>query len=293
MSSSLYKNSSVWVSHSSLNDFKKCPRAYYLKNIYRDKETGNKIQIVTPALALGQAVHGALEPLANMKVEDRKKVDLLQTFENEWKKVSGKMGGFVFVDQETEYKERGLEMVKRVIKNPGPIFEKALKIKAKDDLLRIDLSKDENIILCGKIDWLQYVPENDSIKILDFKTGKNSEDSDSLQLPIYYLLVSRLQKRKVEGIKYWYLDRDDNPEEILMNNMQDAENRVLAKAIEVKEARIKQEFKCPKGEGGCFACKPFEEILSNNAEFIGTGNYGQDLYIMKSDTSEEGEIEPW
>ncbi len=78
-----------------------------------------------------------------------------------------------------------------------------------------------------------------------------------------------------------------------MDNMQDAESRVLTKAIEVKEARIKQEFKCPKGEGGCFACKPFEAILSNNAEFIGTGNYGQDLYIMKSDTDEEGEIEPW
>ena len=50
-------------------------------------------------------------------------------------------------------------------------------------------NEEENIILNGKIDWLEYVPEDDSIRVIDFKTGKNDEKEGSLQLPIYILLL--------------------------------------------------------------------------------------------------------
>ena len=51
----------VWVSHSSIGDYLKCPRAYYLKNIYKDPKNKKKIGIVNPALSLGSAVHEVVE----------------------------------------------------------------------------------------------------------------------------------------------------------------------------------------------------------------------------------------
>ena len=57
-------------------------------------------------------------------------------------------------------------------------------------------SPEENIILCGKIDWLKYNEDTDSVCIIDFKTGKHDENGESLQLPIYQLLLKNLQKRK-------------------------------------------------------------------------------------------------
>ena len=64
------KYSALWVSHSSIGDFIKCPRAYYLHNIYRTKDN-RKINTVSPALSLGIAVHDTLENLANFKTEIR------------------------------------------------------------------------------------------------------------------------------------------------------------------------------------------------------------------------------
>jgi ATP-dependent helicase/DNAse subunit B len=64
----------------------------------------------------------------------------------------------------------------------------------KEDLPHYWLSEDDGIILCGKIDWLQYLPDTDSVHIVDFKTSKNKEKANSLQLPIYLLLVSNTQK---------------------------------------------------------------------------------------------------
>src|SRR3989338_4517432 len=113
------KYTAVWVSHSSITDFLKCPRAYFLHNIY---------------------------------------------------------------------KKRGEEMLSYLGQNPGPLKNLAVKIKM--DLPYYYLSEQDNIILCGKIDWLEYLPESDSVHIIDFKTGRGEEDKDSLQLPIYHLLVT-------------------------------------------------------------------------------------------------------
>ncbi|MBI3337317.1 MAG: PD-(D/E)XK nuclease family protein [Candidatus Staskawiczbacteria bacterium] len=100
------KYNSVWVSYSSIGDFLKCPRLYFLRNIYRN-ERGNKVNIITPALSLGQAVHGALEGLSQYKAEERFLIPLENSFEEEWIKISGKRGGFKNAKEESESKERG------------------------------------------------------------------------------------------------------------------------------------------------------------------------------------------
>lgn len=275
------KYNSVWVSHSSIGDYLKCPRLYFLRNVYKN-ERGKKINITNPFLSLGQAVHATLEGLANFRQEDRFLKPLEQTFEEEWKKVSGKQGGFKNPIEENEFKDRAKAMIKRVEGNPGPLLKKTVKLKDGHNGMppNFYLSEEDNIILCGKIDWLEYIEADDSIRVIDFKTGKHDEAEDSLQLPIYALLLNALQKRKVSGAAYWYLDKSDELLKKTLPEISLAGGNVLAISKKIKEAREKKEFSCPNGQGGCFACRPFEEILNGKAEFIGLGGYGQEMYIV-------------
>ena len=277
------KYGAVWVSHSSMGDFLKCPRAYYLHNVYKNPDTGRKITIVNPALTLGSVVHTTLEALKTVPVEERLHRDLLADFEKEWAaSASGKKGGFISDAEEAGAKARGRAMIERVIKNPGPLSKKTVKLKETENNMppNFYLSEKENIILCGLIDWLEYVEEDDSIRIIDFKTGKNEESDDSLQLPIYLLLLGELQKRRVSGAAYWYLEKNDVPTEMALPDTGFAREKVLALARRVKDARENRAYECPRGPAGCFVCQPYELILNGKAEYLGVAGYGQDSYLV-------------
>src|SRR3989344_1259097 len=222
------KFNALWVSHSSIKDFLKCPRAYFLHNIYRTKDN-RKINLVSPSLSLGHVVHETLENLSNYKAEIRFLQPLENSFKENWAKVSGKVGGFKSIEEEIEAKERAIKMVLRVQQNPGPLRNKTLKIKSRESptLPNYFLSEEENIILCGKIDWLEYMPEDDSVRIIDFKTGKNKETEESLQLPIYILLLNALQKRKISGAAYWYLENENTPTPIELPDATIANEKVF------------------------------------------------------------------
>ncbi len=278
------KYSAVWVSHSSLGDFLKCPRAYYLNNVYKNPETGKKISIINPSLSLGQVVHETLESLIIDRVPSEKRFtpELLQKFDKNWERVRGEKGGFENDAQEENFKNRGRKMLEMVIEDPGPLLNKAVKLPQDSMPPNFFLSEDENIILCGLIDWLEYIPETESVRIIDFKTGLREEDKNSLQMPIYLLLASNLQNRPVSGASYWYLDPDKD-EKIVdqkLPDIQTAKKDVLRVARMVKEARENRVFVCPKGESGCFACKPFEKIIKGEAKMVGINDIGQEVYIV-------------
>lgn len=271
----------LWVSHSSINDFLSCPRAYYLKHIYKDPKTKQKINIITPSIALGLAVHDTLESLV-VPLEERFIEPLEVRFEKMWEKVAGKLGGFLSDEEEELYKTRGLGMIGRVSKKPGPLLQKALKLHTSENSFvpHFLLSKEENVILCGKIDWMEYLPENNSVHIIDFKTGKHEEKAHSLQLPIYCLLVKNLQGRNIHKVSYWYLDKDDDPTEIPMRDIAEEKETILDVARRMRMVRDSGKFKCTKGE--CFACIPFEAIIRGNATFVKKSDY-QDIYFVHPD----------
>ncbi len=281
------KYTATWVSHTSINDFLRCPRAYFLKNVYRDPKTNHKIKIMSPALALGQAAHEVLESLSVLPRTSRFSESLIGKFEKAWEKVKGKKGGFLDDEVEYKYKMRGAEMMRRVMKNPGPLEGLAVKIQM--DLPYFWLSDENNIILCGKIDWLEYLPETDSVHIIDFKTGKAEESEDSLQLPIYLLLVNNCQKREVSKASYWYLNSDDKLTEKELPASETAREKVLAVAEQIKVARQIGRFKCPGGEEGCFTCRPLEAVLRREAEFVGNDDYNYDVYILNKEETENRE----
>ena len=271
------KYTAVWVSHSSIGDYLKCPRAYFLKNVYRDPKTNHKVMLMQPPLALGQAVHDVIDSLSTLAADERFAQSLADRFEASWKQIAGKLGGFQNNEEEEKFKKRGLAMIKRVMDHPGPLVKKAIKIR--QELPYFWLSEEDNIILCGKIDWLEYVQESDSVHIIDFKTGKFDEDGDSLQLPIYYLLASACQTKPVARASYWYLDRDDKPMEMQLPKKEEAQKRVVEIAKKIALARKLERFVCHQNDG-CRACRPYEAILSGGAQFVGVGGYNQDIYVL-------------
>lgn len=283
------KYKAIWLSHSSISDFLECPRSYYLKNIYKDKRTGNKIGIVSPALSLGQAVHEVLESLSVIPTHKRFETPLIEYFDKAWKKVTGKKGGFTSKELENEYKQRGIDMINRVRKNPGPLKNKAVKIQ--EDLPYFWISEDDNLILCGKIDWLEYLEETNSVNIIDFKTNKETtEDPESLQLPIYYILAKNTQKWDVKKASYWYLNTDDKPIDKELPDYETSFQKILSIGKKIKLARQLESFNCPNGKDGCKACRQYEKILNNEAEPVYSADR-RDLYIIDSENNKsEGVI---
>ena len=281
------KYAATWVSHTSITDFLSCPRAYYLKNVYKDPKTNHKVQIMSEALALGQIVHDVLESLSVIPTDQRLKESLVSVFNKRWKKVSGKKGGFTSAETEEKYRQRGENMMRKVMENPGPLERLAVKIQ--QDLPHFWLSEEDNIILCGKIDWMEYLPDEDAVHIIDFKTSKKEENESSLQLPIYHLLVDRCQNRKVAKASYWYLEIRDELSPKQLPDLFEAEQEILAIAKKVKLARKLETFKCPQGEEGCWNCKPFEKILAGQAELVGVNDYNQDIYIVSKPAEDKPE----
>lgn len=283
------KYAATWVSHTSLTTFSQCPRAYYLKHVYKDPATNHKIQPVSPSLALGQTIHTVLESLSVLPTKTRFAVPLVEKFNQIWSQVSGLKGGFQSGDEEAGFKARGEEMLRRVELHPGPL--KNLAVKINTDLPQYWLSETDNIILCGKLDWLEYLPEADAVHIIDFKTSKKEEASNSLQLPIYYLLATKCQKRPVAKASYWYLSfRETLTPKALPTDIAESENQILKTAKAMKLARSLNRFKCPQGEVGCHHCRPYEAILRGKATFVGTNDYQQDIYVAGGADDPESEI---
>ena len=269
------KYTATWASHSSISDFLECPRAYYLKNVYKDPNTGHKITLMSPSLALGQAVHNVLENLSVLPANERITMDLMPKFRKEWENIAGEKGGFIDENHEYKFKKRGEEMLERVYNNPGPLINLAVKLKK--DLLQYWLSETDEIILCGKIDWMEYLQDQDAVHIIDFKTGQSRHES-SLQLPIYHLLAVNCQNRKVSKASYWYLAFDNGLTEMQLPSLELARKKILDVALQIKLARQLKRFNCPRN--GCRACEPFERIIKGEAKLIGVDEYRRDIYVL-------------
>ncbi len=278
------KYSAVWVSHSSISDFTACPRAYFLKNVYKNPKSGKKIQLMAPPLALGQVVHEVVESLSELKTDTRFSKPLTDRLEEIWPKISGEKGGFPNIDVETQYKRRAETILRRLMQNPGPLLNLAYKINM--DLPQYWLSEEDNIMLCGKIDWLEYLEGEKAVHIIDFKTGSGKEAKESLQLPIYLLLATNCQRFHVIKASYWYIEQDDRPKEQALPDIEKSREEVLKIAKKIKLARTLGSFNCPQGSG-CRACRPYEAILEGKAQMVGTGEHGHDVYILKEDLPDE------
>lgn len=264
----------LWISYSAIKNFDNCSRLYYFTSIYRNPKTGNRVQIVNPYLSLGSAVHEAIDDLLDLAPSKRANTSLVGRLEKAWVKYEGKRGGFVSKKQESEFKERGVRMIKKVEGSP---LLSARSLKKEKELPKMSLF--DGVDLVGSFDWIELLPDN-SLHIIDFKTGRSREDARSLQLPIYEILAKKSYGKKVGKLSYWYLE--DKPKPTPKKSIGSIAE-IERKAIEIKKAVDGSEFSCDSKYPRCFWCRKYESVISGRAEFIGTDDERQkDLFYLAS-----------
>jgi len=272
----LNKYQAHWLSHSSISTFKNCPLAYYYSAVFKDDEKC-KISTVSPYMTLGLAVHSPLESLAEVPSEERKNKKFAPEFFKVWESMSGEKGGFENENQENEFKERGIAMLKNVKSNIQYLEgETAFLLPDHSELPWMWLSEEENLILSGKLDYI--LKKENEYFVIDFKTGLKEEKADSLQLPIYRILLNHFLPGGDFRAAYWQLQTAAAPVEKQIPSLAESRELVLDIGRKIKQARLDKNFECPRGDSGCFACQGYQKIINGSATYIARGIYGAKMY---------------
>lgn len=262
----------LFISNTALKDFQKCPRAYYLKNRYRDPKTGYRLQVVSAPMTLGSLVHDAIKWfLQTNRLASQEEV--IKKYRNHWLKYRGKRGGFKSNEEEAVYGKKGLQMLDNFFDNL-PNLEPNLPSY---DFLRYLI--DEKIVLNGKVDFLGLLPDG-SLHVTDFKTGTKDEE-DSLQLHIYAILAESNFQKAVSKISYWYLERETSPKEAVLDSLTERLEWIKNKALEINEAIKKDNWVCIEGGSLYSECKIYQAIIDGKGEFqFSDDDFRKDIYFL-------------
>jgi len=217
----------IYLSYTSLKDFLKCPRSYYLKDLYKDPKNNYRLQVASPHLSLGSVVHDSVKWF----LDEPEKPTLEQTiekFRNLWLKFRKKRGGFSSDEEEGNFGRRGLAMIENFVKN-WQVLEKAAQGVTFPKYNLVD-----NVILIGNFDYIGQF-EDGSLHVIDFKTGANDEQ-DALQLYIYAILAESNLGKSVSEAGFWYLDRDGGPKDIVLDPLPAKLEWLAEKGKDVKKA---------------------------------------------------------
>ncbi len=267
-----YIKNPIFISYTSLSDFLKCPRSYFLKNLYRSPKTGNRIQMASPYLTLGSTVHDSVKWYLDMKGQVTKK-QLEEKFRNLWLKFRGKKGGFETRAQEAEFGKRGLKMLDNFFTNAQNLE----KITHQADFPKLNLFED--VILMGNFDFVGEKADG-SLHVIDFKTGVTDE-KDPMQLYIYAILAEANLGKSVSSASFWYLDRDDKPREIVLDPLEPKLEWLKEKGKLLKQAINEGVWACKDGEEMCHECKIYTAIISGKGEFQFLDfRYKKDVYYL-------------
>lgn len=262
----------LFISYTSLSDFLACPKAYYLKNIYRDSKTGFRLQVASPYLSLGSTVHDAIKWFLEMRGQVTQK-QLADKFRNLWLKYRGKRGGFASPEEEANFGKRGLKMLDNFFQN-AQVLEKTTH-----QLDFPKLSLGEEIILMGNFDFVGE-KEDGTLHVLDFKTGI-SEEKDPIQLYIYAILAEANLQKEVTSASFWYLDKDTLPKAIVLDPLEPKLDWLKEKSKLLKQAITDNNWVCKNGDELCKECKIYTALINGDGEFqFSDGRYKKDVYFL-------------
>ena len=136
------------------------------------------------------------------------------------------------------------------------------KIPLIEESFNLNLGEDIKII--GKIDFINFLPEN-KIEIIDFKTSAakmyEKDLEKELQLKLYRLAVERKSLNSSENIipkgielKYYYFYSKTNPVSIVSGKYYN-ENYIVSKIREITKKIQKEQFICkPRDFSSCMYC---------------------------------------
>jgi CRISPR/Cas system-associated exonuclease Cas4 (RecB family) len=262
----------IYVSYTALNDFLNCPRAYYLKNIYRDSRHDYRLQIASPYLNLGSLVHDTIRWY--LESSDKPSVEqTLKQFRNFWGKYRGKRGGFVSLEDEASFGKRGLQMLENFLAN-ADVLGKSMPVASFPKFRIVD-----NLLLIGNMDYVESLPDG-TLHIVDFKTGSKDEDSP-LQLYIYAILAENYYHRKVTKVSFWYLDRESKPKEVVLEPLQPTVDWLVEKGVQLKQAITNNNWICKRPDSPCRDCQDYTAVIEGKGEFLFTDeHYKKEVFFL-------------
>ena len=282
-------------SPSKLGLFEKCPKSYqfnYLDPIYsKMKSDLNKMpENIFSFFTLGRAVHNAITLFFHAQEEERSWENLKNTLKVTWtseaqrnkKMPLGKWGGFKSIEQEREAYNQALLMLKNFfsmqIKDSKivylPTSDIRHSIKDYQDLIT---PINEDFDISGKFDLITE-NEDESLHIIDFKTGKN-EDSDSFQLKFYKVLAEEKFKKPASKASFFFLRSGSRKEfELDAQDTDDLKSEIIKKIDLINQTK---EFK-PKPSNFCKFCIfktfcPEKEKVKEFTKEIKEEDYADDL----------------
>jgi putative RecB family exonuclease len=256
-------------SFSKLDVFEKCKKHYFFN--YLDPEISpRRKEFLKPRdyNIKGQAVHGAITLFYYLPKKKRTFEELKRCLKEAWYSETdikkepplGTTGGFCDLNHERKTYKESLENLWNFYnlenQNPNLFFVPVKTIKDSfEDYEKMIQPLTKKIMISGKFDRIDQM-NNGNLRIIDFKTGKNS--NGPFQLEFYKFLAELNFDNKVDKLSYYYLSKGkikDYDAKKLKNK--DIKEKILEK---IKAINKTKEFR-PHPSRLCHHCD-FMEICS-------------------------------
>jgi len=239
-------------SPSKLGMFTQCPKLfhfYYLDPVY--SQTKYELKRLPHNIwsfhTLGKAVHNAITLFYYLLPRQRTEKGLLEQLKETWisevqwnkKPPLGKWGGFKTTEEERNSYRQAILMLKNFIKIaeiepeieylPTKNFKRSIS-----DYTDLVTPLDENFDISGKFDLIAR-DNDDSLHIVDFKTGKK-EDEDHFQLRFYKLLAEEKFKKPVRKASFYFLKTGNKKEfDLEKEKKEKIREEILGKINQIKK----------------------------------------------------------
>jgi CRISPR/Cas system-associated exonuclease Cas4 (RecB family) len=145
---------------------------------------------------MGNHVHATLTDFFSTIPIEKRTVETIEDLLR--KKWSRSRAGFTDSEEEREYGERALGMLRRFVETQQVDVQPLMVERFHEAPVS------ENLIINGRIDRIDRLDDG-SLHIIDYKTGR-AEESDTFQLYLYCLILSRTLTWPVSKASYLHME---------------------------------------------------------------------------------------
>jgi len=226
------------LSASAIDTYEACPLKFRMGRIDGIPQNAKK-----PELIFGNIIHSVLQRFHEPKKELSIK-RIIRLLDEEWKK-----DDFDYSVREEKFKEQGIEILKKYVKNISKNLPTVIK---REEQFSFDIGP---ITIRGAIDRIDQL--GDGIEIVDYKTSKSSTSAKTnFQLAIYSMYLEQLEDPLLGGIPIQsslYFLRDEEKPIRSHNFTSDQIGLAKEKIIDVAAGIRNKEFS-PKTGRHCDWC---------------------------------------
>jgi RecB family exonuclease len=185
------------LSASAIDRYRRCARRFWYQDVLRLRVE----QEPSPVLAQGNAIHHALERFFGLPLESRSAANLHVALRAVWHLHRRK--AFASREEEAYYGRDALELLSGFAAS----YDLRVQPLAREQRVRFRFTG--GLQLVGKIDRVDEASDEESIEVVDFKTGRQLLESRDLPAEpatqVYVLAAEALFKRPVSKVRLIYL----------------------------------------------------------------------------------------